>query len=492
MKHSTIKLFRVVAPLALGATLATTACVGSKDPKKEPTTSAKNYVTTEVPTDITRVDINFGDKVTLLGYKMAALGTVKPGEKVKFTLYWKTEKPLGESGWHLFTHILSEKNKKLLNIDNVGPLRDNGTKAGQAHPPGEWEVGKIYVDEQSFRVPKQTRGSSISLVTGIWKGKSRLTVKSGAQSGSDRAVIATLTVSGGAPAEVVAAKVPEVRVDKLEKGQSVKIDGKLDDSAWVTAPSTGAFVNVSSGAPDKGASVQGKARILWDDKHVYLGFEVADEDVIGGFEKGAKDPHLWTKDCVEIMLDPDGDGDNKDYYEIQVNPQNLVFDSQFDDYNSPKAGENGPFGHQEWSAQLKSAVVVDGTLDKPGDKDGGYTAELQIPWASFDKAKQLPPKPGDTWRINLYAMQNNGGVAWSPILKQGNFHKAARFGRILWANKEWVGPSTASLEPAVAPAASAPSGTGAMSTVSRLAKKLAKAVPAASSVSEPSPSSGAP
>ena len=29
-------------------------------------------------------------------------------------------------------------------------------------------------------------------------------------------------------------------------------------------------------------------------------------------------------------------------------------------------------------------------------------------------------------------MKNNGGVAWSPILGQGNFHKATRFGKVTW------------------------------------------------------------
>ncbi len=140
------------------------------------------------------------------------------------------------------------------------------------------------------------------------------------------------------------------------------------------------------------------------------------------------------------MVDPDGDGDNKDYYEIQINPQNLVFDSQFDDYNSPKKEPDGPFGHQEWSAKLKSAVAVDGTLDKAGDKDKGYTVEVMIPWKSFSKAKQAPPKIGDTWRMNFYAMQNNGGVSWSPILGQGNFHKATRFGKVLWAEKGYQPP----------------------------------------------------
>jgi len=35
--------------------------------------------------------------------------------------------------------------------------------------------------------------------------------------------------------------------------------------------------------------------------------------------------------------------------------------------------------------------------------------------------------------VNFYAMKNNGGVAWSPILGQGNFHKASRFGKVTFA-----------------------------------------------------------
>jgi hypothetical protein len=34
--------------------------------------------------------------------------------------------------------------------------------------------------------------------------------------------------------------------------------------------------------------------------------------------------------------------------------------------------------------------------------------------------------------MNFYAMKNNGGVAWSPILGQGNFHRASRFGVVHW------------------------------------------------------------
>jgi hypothetical protein len=187
---------------------------------------------------------------------------------------------------------------------------------------------------------------------------------------------------------------------------------------------------------------------------------------------------LWTRDTVEMMVDPDGDGDNKDYYEIQINPQNLVFDSQFDDYNQPKTEPNGPYGHQEWSANLKSAVALDGTVDKSDDEDRGYTVEALIPWKSFSKAAKLPPDIGTSWRVNFYAMKNNGGVSWSPILGQGNFHKAARFGRLIWAARGAAAPVSSGSAPAIsgsAPAAS--SGAPAAGAVHGAPFKLVPAKP---------------
>jgi hypothetical protein len=224
--------------------------------------------------------------------------------------------------------------------------------------------------------------------------------------------------------------VPSLLIPYRSSAKNIVIDGKLDDDAWIDAGRTGRFVNVSTGRPDTSAPIQGSAMLLYDREHLYLGIEVSDTSVRGGFPTSARDPHLWTRDTVELMVDPDGDGDNRDYYEIQINPQNLVFDSRFDDYNSPRGGPAGPFGHQSWSAQLSSAVQVLGTMDDDNDRDSGYVVEAKVPWGSFAKARRSPPQPGDRWRLNLYAMQNNGGVAWSPILRQGNFHRASRFGRV--------------------------------------------------------------
>jgi hypothetical protein len=151
-------------------------------------------------------------------------------------------------------------------------------------------------------------------------------------------------------------------------------------------------------------------------------------------------PKLWTKDTVEMMVEPDPVGDNHDYYELQINPQNRIFKSQFDSLQQPSGGPDGPFGHEDWDPKLKSAVVLE---KGPDGKVTGYNVEVAIPWAAYAKAANHPPKPGDTWRVNFYAMKDNGGVSWSPILGQGNFHKASRFGRVTWAAAAAPAPSDA-------------------------------------------------
>jgi len=117
---------------------------------------------------------------------------------------------------------------------------------------------------------------------------------------------------------------------------------------------------------------------------------------------------------------------------------------------------------------MKSAVVV----TKAADKTTGYTVEVAIPWAGFPKAANKPPKPGDTWRMNFYAMKNNGGTSWSPILGKGNFHHGPRFGRLTFAAPAaGAGPVDAGAADAKAPvadAATAPSASGGTEPLRRI------------------------
>lgn len=406
--------------VALGVVVSLLGC--SKAPRADQSGLVLAAVPQELPL---RLGIEFGGAVELVGAKLEPAAAFKRGGRVELTLYWQKHARV-EAGFRLFTHVLDDAGERILNLDSVGPLR--AASGGKPHlPPSAWDEQLVYVDKQAFTVPFSTRTDSLRIVAGLFRGDERLPVTRGPlrSTRGDRGLVARVPIERPAGS----ASVPLLWLPRKLASQRIVIDGKLDEAAWGSAASTGQFVNAATGDAPAAADISGSARLLYDEQALYIGFDVMDEDLRGGFDPAQPDPHLWTKDTVEVMIDPDGDGDNLDYYEIQVGPQNLVFDSQFDAYNQPKVEPNGPFGHQEWSAQLASAVELRGTLDDAREDDG-YAVEMAIPWSSFSKAKHSPPRPEDIWRMNLYAMQNNAGVAWSPILGKGNFHLASRFGRV--------------------------------------------------------------
>jgi hypothetical protein len=206
------------------------------------------------------------------------------------------------------------------------------------------------------------------------------------------------------------------------------LDGKLDDAAWAQAALLGPFVDPRDGRPSPASPVAAFARLGWDDKALYLGVVVHDVAPVSKFGRDDVDPHVWgASSGIELMLQPGDPGDNKDYYELQVDVNGAVFDSHFDDYNAPITG-TGPakvFGHQDWSSKAERAIYV--------HRKSFWSVEVALPWSSIAGARvAVPPKPGDVWRVDLYSFRDGQrhALAWSPLRGQGNFHKSSRFGRI--------------------------------------------------------------
>jgi hypothetical protein len=430
----------------------------------------------EVPGGVRPRDSTIDGKIKVVGYKFQSKGSMRPGARVRATIYWKVLEKI-EPGHRLLAELLDDAGEKLLDLEKASSLRDPGL------PLENWVPGKVYVDDLSFTVPRDVKTWRVQLVAGVAKGDQRLKLTDG--DGADNLALIGTSGTGVKDRGQSARRLPELSVASIDAKTKIKLDGKLDEAAW-TETAAEQFRDVATGQQDKKSKLGGSVRMLWSDQGMYVAIEARDTDLTGGFKKTEKDPHLWTKDTVEIMIDPDGDGDNKDYYEIQVNPQNLVFDSQFDDYNEPRKEPDGPFGHQEWSSGIKSAVALTGTLDKSDDEDTGYTVEAFLPWKALEKAKNHPPNIGDRWRMNFYVISGGDAVSWSPILKQGNFHKAARFGRVEWVAKlpPPAAPAAASAEaPDAAPATSAevaaePKKKGAVEQVNSAKPAPAPAAPA--------------
>jgi hypothetical protein len=226
---------------------------------------------------------------------------------------------------------------------------------------------------------------------------------------------------------------PEVTVPR-RTGPTLVIDGRLDEPAWRRAAATGAFVQPGDGRGDRGSPVQAEARLLWDDEALHVGITVRDRAPVSPFHRDDEDPHVWAlASGIELMLQPGDYGDGREYYEVQVDVAGAVWDTRFDDYNRPIQRLTGGvrYGHQEWRSSLRRAVHVD-------RRAGAYTVELSLPWSSLLCSRErrpgltIPPRPGETWRANLYSFRDGQrhALAWSPILGQGNFHRAARFGRL--------------------------------------------------------------
>jgi len=206
------------------------------------------------------------------------------------------------------------------------------------------------------------------------------------------------------------------------------IDGRLDDAGWANAVVLGPLVDPFGGAtPAASHPVYAWARLGWDDRALYLGVIVRDAKPGSPFGRDDVDPHVWgASSGAELMLQPGDLGDNKDYYELQVDVAGAVFDSHFDDYNQPISGQGASktFGHQEWSSRVERATSV--------GKRSFWCAELALPWAALSAGRtSIPPKPGDVWRLNLYSFRDGqrAALAWSPLRGQGNFHRSSRFGR---------------------------------------------------------------
>jgi hypothetical protein len=455
--------------VVLAGAFAASACVGGgKGISAEDKQKLAAYVLDAPPADIPhKVDINFENKIHLVGYKVDP-EQAKPGQEVKLTYWWRCDDNL-EDGWMLFTHTKDTGSGKMGNLDFVGPLREQRNGNHQVLGPDRWEKGKVYVDEQSYKVPDDVTGSEVDVFTGIWKGDARLRIISGPNDGDNSAIVGTIK-TGLAPKaadEHTSNDVPTMNVTKLAANDKIKVDGKADEPEWGGAASTGPFVDVGTGKPNTSFPVDASAKLAWDDHNLYLFVQVQESDFYTGFTDAksqpgdfttAGQPKLWTKDTIEMMLEPDAVGSNTNYYELQINPQNKIFKSQFDTLQQPGGGPNGPFGHEDWDPKLKSAVSIQKGAD---GKPTGYSVEAAIPWAAYAKATNHPPKPPEVWRINFYAMKNNGGVAWSPILGQGNFHKASRFGKVTWLLPGMAPPPPAASTLAAAPPPPAGSAMGA-------------------------------
>ncbi|HLJ58096.1 MAG TPA: carbohydrate-binding family 9-like protein, partial [Chthonomonadaceae bacterium] len=212
--------------------------------------------------------------------------------------------------------------------------------------------------------------------------------------------------------------------------------GSLEERFWADAAWSEEFVDIEGDAKPA-PRFRTRMKMLWDDACLYVGAEMEEPNVWATLTE--HDSVIFHDNDFEVFIDPDGD--NHDYYEIEINALNTTWDLQL-----VKPYRDGGPALNEWEIPgFRSAVHIDGTLNDPTDVDRGWSVAMAIPWEALGEFARCPAAPcgGDQWRINFsrveWDVETAGGVTrkvpdrpehnwvWSP---QGaiDMHRPERWG----------------------------------------------------------------
>jgi hypothetical protein len=193
---------------------------------------------------------------------------------------------------------------------------------------------------------------------------------------------------------------------RLLDGESITMDGRLDEPAWTRAVPAADFVQID---PSNGArpTEPTEVRIAFDSNAIYIGVTCFDSDPDGwlGFQRrrdefiGSDDRFMWT---IDTFLDA------RSGYFFETNPSGLMADSIF--------GINGD--NRQW----------DGIWDLRTTRTGiGWTIEVEIPFRTLN----FDPN-SDTWGINFQrtVRRKNEETIWTGWARNQGLRRMTNAGHV--------------------------------------------------------------
>ena len=203
----------------------------------------------------------------------------------------------------------------------------------------------------------------------------------------------------------------------------VAIDGKLDPAEWDAAVAVSGFTITGS---DALAPQQVVMRLLYDDKHLYIGVKCLESNMKGiKAPKRVLDGEFWLDDSIELFID--ANHDHASYWQFAATASAARYDNMD--------------GDSTWNSKWRAAAQRD--IDS-------WSVEAAVPFADL----KLPaPAPGTLWGFNLCRERQAGGKLelynWADV--QRVFKNAHLFGHLYFVATDWK-PTTATVAPAASKA----------------------------------------
>ena len=207
--------------------------------------------------------------------------------------------------------------------------------------------------------------------------------------------------------------------------ETLTIDGKVNEDSWKQVPWTCDFQDIE-GEMKEVPLYRTRVKMLWDDQRLYILAELTEPHIWGYYKQ--HDKIVYHENDFEVFIDPNGD--THEYFEIEINAQNTVFDLFM-----TKPYRDGGIPLITWDIKdFQSAVYVNGTVNDFSQTDEKWTVEMAVPFEALRLGVHTQvPKEGTSWKLNFSRVQ------WQTEIVDGKYKRKRdeKTGRIL-PEDNWV------------------------------------------------------
>lgn len=188
---------------------------------------------------------------------------------------------------------------------------------------------------------------------------------------------------------------PNVYVAKYTN-ELITIDGVINEPCWLDAEWTDLFIDIEGIEKPR---LDTKVKMIYNDSFLYI-TAYLEEPHLTAFLKEKNKPIFRYDNDFEVFIDPDGD--NCNYYELELNAINTIWELSLP---FPYRGKGKPTDPDNMPG-MKSGIHLEGSINNPVDIDQYWSVEIAFPINELKKygAKRTFAEE-DYWRINFSRVQ---------------------------------------------------------------------------------------
>ncbi|MEZ4897682.1 MAG: DUF5916 domain-containing protein [Saprospiraceae bacterium] len=180
-------------------------------------------------------------------------------------------------------------------------------------------------------------------------------------------------LGGGNPSsdEIVQKEVTALRIE-----ESIQIDGRLDEGAWLKVDAASEFVQYQPN-PGNSPLYPTEVKVLYDDAAIYIGAKMLDPVPDSIYQELSERDHVGNSDWFNVIIDTYKSGLNG--YSFGLTPAGIQYDALIED-----DGDRD----RNWDAVWESQASI---------TPEGWVAEIRIPYSAL----RFPNQKEQIWHINF-------------------------------------------------------------------------------------------